>query len=115
MIIYYFKSNDTFNQQLYLQNIRGTETNPVTITTYSTSNKTSFHRAIIEQNQDKDGTNSTIVCWNCEGIIISHLELSNSYFGIAIVYDNPQWTSSDAYDCLIKDNYFHNINYNVKK
>eukprot|EP01084_Bolivina_argentea_P296413 510507_1 len=56
------KSNDIFNEQLFLQNIHATESNPVTITTYNTTNTLYYHRAIINKNQDLDETNSTILC-----------------------------------------------------
>eukprot|EP01084_Bolivina_argentea_P215208 365351_1 len=103
------KSNDLFNEQLFLQNIHGTELNPVTITTYNTTNTLYYHRAIINKNQDLDETNSTILCLNCEGIIISNLELCHSHYGIAIIYDSPP-SSKIVSDILIKNNYFHNLN-----
>eukprot|EP01084_Bolivina_argentea_P215206 365345_1 len=103
------KSNDLFNEQLFLQNIHGTELNPVTITTYNTTNTLYYHRAIINlQNDINNTTNSTIICLNCEGIIISDLELSHSQFGIAIVYDNL--LPRNVYNISIKNNFFHNIN-----
>ena len=100
------KSNDIFNQQLFLQNISGTKLNPVTITTYNTTNTLYYNPAIINKNNDLNSTtNSTILCINCEGIIISNLELSHSHFGIALIYN--YLSKINVYNISIKNNYFH--------
>ena len=100
------KSNDEFNQQLFVKDIHGTQLSPVTITTYTTTTNTPFHRAIINQ-QHNNSTNSTILCSNCQGIVISYWVLSHSHFGIALIYDNP--SSNNVYNVTIKNNYFHNL------
>ncbi len=86
----YLKAGDTWNEQLVLNSVNGTEDNPVIITSYGDGAQPVIDLGLVEDEatDTSELAKPVVLLNNAEGVEISNLAVTGSGIGIDLHYEN---------------------------